>query len=425
MRPDVQESVSMSPAIPRARISFVEQYFYPEGWGGAQIPQDITIDLVRTGHEVCVVCGSDLYAPVQSDSIDDPRRFGVWIKHVPRLFFVGGRQNKILMQLWFGVVATLMILLRRWPSLLIVQTNPPLNVVFMAILAKILRRPLIIIAQDLYPEVMIAHGMLTQGSVGERLITSAFRWAYRRAARVVSLGPSMSIRLKEKGVSPTRIREISNWATGEPVLVRGRENLLVAEWGLAGKFVLLYSGNLGVAHDIETVIRSIAIARSSLPELRLVVVGQGGRVAAARQMVKQLGLEQIVLFKPFVPLKLLPHTLGLADFALVTLLPGFEGLVVPSKLLGQMARGVPTLYIGPKCSDAADLISKSGGGILIDNGDVSALVTKLVEYGNDRPALNLMGASASKYYVAHLAREIGLSRYRDLVESVLRREECS
>jgi len=401
-------------------IVFVEQFYYPEGWGGAQIPLDITTGLAGTGRAITVLCGKDQYVPVQGRLPPDPRAAGVKIRYVPRCWLCRGNRKGAAAQLWFCLAAALMLFTRRRPSMLMVQTNPPLVVVAMSLVASLFRRPLVIIAQDLYPEVMIAHGMLAKRSLLGRILASVFSLAYGRATRVVSLGPKMTERLLDKRVPIGRICEISNWATGDLGVVRGAANSLTEQWGLTGKFVLLYSGNMGVAHDWDTVLRAIAAVRHALSNLRLVVVGQGGRIGQAEQLTKELGLTDLVQFKPLVSAELMPQTLGIADLALVTLLPGFEGLVVPSKLLGHMARGVASLYIGPSDSDAAQLIAKSQAGIGVCNGEVARLGSLLVDLANDPTPLREMGNSAARYYETHLSREIGLSRYGELVDGVLR-----
>jgi colanic acid biosynthesis glycosyl transferase WcaI len=402
-----------------AHIVFVEQFYYPEGWGGAQIPQDITTMLAEPGRVVTVLCGKEQYVAVQGSGQSDPRDAGVRIRYVPR-YRIGRRNGKsALAQLWFSVATAFMLLTRRRPSMLIVQTNPPLIVVAMSLVARIFRTPLIIIAQDLYPEVMIAHGMIAPSGVVGRFLGVVFRFAYSRAAKVVSLGPRMTTRLLDKGVAAERICEISNWATGDLPLIRGSANALKGEWGLSGKFVLLYSGNMGTAHDPGTIIRAIAAARTVLRNLRLVIVGQGGRISQAKCLAKDLGIEDLVLFKDLVPSGLLPQTLGMADLALVTLLPGFEGLVVPSKVLGYMARGIPTLYVGPSDGDVAEWVANSGGGVAIRNGEVDQLASRLIELVKDPQILERMGSCAKEYYAEHLSREFGLSRYRALVDGVL------
>jgi colanic acid biosynthesis glycosyl transferase WcaI len=230
----------------------------------------------------------------------------------------------------------------------------------------------------------------------------------------VSLGPIMTERLLAKGVRRERIVEISNWATGDERVVRGPENQLRAQWGLEGCFVLLYSGNLGIAHDVETPIRAMQVLRTRVPSVRLVFVGKGSRLEPARTLVTALGLDDVVQFREFVPLEQLPHSLGLADAALVTLLAGFEGLVVPSKLLGYMARGVPTLYVGPD-SDVSRLIARAQGGACVKGGEVET-VANIVEQWAARPGeLRALGEAAAAYYDAHLAQARGLAAYREAI----------
>jgi colanic acid biosynthesis glycosyl transferase WcaI len=405
---------------PSDHIVFVEQYYYPEGWGGAQIPVDITTALAETGRAVTVYCGKDPYVAVLKDEYKDPRHAGVKIRYVPRYRF-GRRKKKGLMgQVWFSTVTAMMLLTRRRPTMLMVQTNPPLIVIAISIVAFIFRRPLVIIAQDLYPEVMIAHGMIAARGPWGRILGSVFALAYSHAERVVSLGPRMTSRLVEKGVASERILEISNWATGDLRVVRGAANDLIPAWNLSGKFVLLYSGNLGVAHDMSTVINAISKCRAALPNLRLVILGQGSRLIEAQSLAKRLAVDDIVSFRDLVPAGMLPQSLGMADLALVTLLPGFEGLVVPSKILGHMARGIPTLYVGPDDGDVATLIADSGGGLAVRNGEVEQLASRLVLLAKDPLALHRMGASAATYYSNHLSRESGLSRYRGLADAISR-----
>jgi glycosyltransferase involved in cell wall biosynthesis len=117
--------------------------------------------------------------------------------------------------------------------------------------------------------------------------------------------------------------------------------------------------------------------------------------------------------------------LGIADLALVTLLPGFEGLVVPSKLLGHMARGIPTLYVGPRDGDVAQTIAESFGGIVVGNGDAGYLADRLVELASDREQLRRMGQCAARFYAENLTREIGLGSYDSVVNDLVRERRLS
>jgi len=402
----------------KPEIIFVEQYYYPEGWGGAQIPRDITISWARHGWGVRVLCGTEQYADAGGEPIEDPRQYGVVICKIPRFLGADVRRARILRQLWFCLAALPRLLFGGRPRAMVTQTNPPLCVALLALVAALRRCPLIIIAQDLYPEVLFAHGMLNRRKLGARLLSALFGWAYRRADAVVSLGSRMTERLVEKGVSSEKICRISNWSTGDTAVARSEDNPLLTEWRLRGTFVLVYSGNFGAAHDCETLLRGFARAHELVAELRLVLIGGGTKIAEARRWADSLGLWDCVTFKPFVPFALLPQTFGIAQLGVVTLMPGFDGLVVPSKLLGNMARAVPTLYVGPEGSDVAVYIRESGGGITVVNGDVEGFARRLAELARDPQRLREMGLAAQRYYARFLARDIGLARYQSLLAAV-------
>lgn len=399
-------------------IIISEQFFYPEGWGGAQLPRDLSVALQQGGHIVEAVCGADQYAPVGEAKIKDPREDGVRIVRIPRIFGGDFHRHKILRQLWF-YIAVIPVMLFRWkPDLYITQTNPPLIVTIVAAIAFIKRQPFIIIAQDLYPEVLAASRQWRGLRIGMRLLTGLLNWSYRRATRVVTLGPKMAELLRGKGVPKERIEIISNWATGELSVVRGGDNILRREWGLDGYFVALYSGNMGTGHEFETILRAVKLVAMENPNLMAVFIGKGKRRQELEDLVTSYGVERNTMIKPFMPQQLLPQSYGLADLALITMREGFEGAIVPSKLLGHMARGIPTIYIGP-VGDISYYIEESGSGVCFRNGDVNGVVEVLKSMIVNSLDLKKMGESGRRYYEAYLSRENALCAYRRLTEQVL------
>lgn len=398
-------------------VVFSEQFYFPDGWGGAQLPRDLTMHLASAGFGVEVVCGSDQYAPVEGDPGPDPAASGVRIRRVPPLLGGDIHRRKFLRQLWFYACALPLLLFRRPPATFVTQTNPPLVVPMVALVAMIMRRPFVIIAQDLYPEVMVAHRMIDPHKPIGRFLSRLFRWAYRRARNVVALGPTMCDRLTAKGVDPARIVCISNWSTGQPSVVRGPANRLCRAWGLEDNFVVLYSGNIGIAHDVATPILAVRQALEMVPHLRLLFIGKGARLEEAKRLVAEHGLEGVVQFRPLVPMARLPESIGLADLALVSLREGFEGLVVPSKLFGYMARGIPTVYVGPD-SDIRHFVETSAGGACIRNGAVDELSDLFVRMAGDQAEVRALGEAARTYYDRHLCEEVALGRYAELIRRV-------
>lgn len=402
----------------RPTIVFIEQFFYPDGWGGAQLPRDLATYLARSGYDVEVICGSDQYAAVEGARSADPRDSGVRIRRVPALFGGPIHRLKLLRQLWFYVAVVPLLFLRRRPALLIQQTNPPLGVVLGAIAARLWRRPQVIIAMDLYPEVLFAAQAVRPGSALARILGAVFCWSYRSAARVISLGPVMTDRLIKKDIDPGKIAVIPNWSTGSDGIVRGAANRLANEWGLSRKFVVLYSGNLGIGHEFETFLTGFKQAAESIPDLFLVIIGKGSRLAECKATVTSLGLDSRVRYSDFVAADRMPESIGLADVALVTLREGFEGVIVPSKFYGYLSRAVPVLYVGPR-SDVSITIEDTGCGRVAANGKPEEVSRALVEMNADRALLENLGQAGARAYINGFTAEHALASYGQVVTALL------
>jgi colanic acid biosynthesis glycosyl transferase WcaI len=155
-----------------------------------------------------------------------------------------------------------------------------------------------------------------------------------------------------------------------------------------------------------------------VPSLRVVFIGRGSRLAEVRQRVNQLGIDAIVRFSDLLPAHRLPESFGIAHLAIVTLQPGFAGLVVPSKLQGYMARGLPVLYIGPD-SDIDRFVTRSRGGVCLRCGDVQGVATALIDLARNPDRLAMLGRSARQFYDAEFTGQRGLACYEAVIRSLL------
>ena len=398
----------------------VEQYFFPEGWGGAEIPRDIAVGLREAGFAVDVLCSKDQYVPMRKDESQDPAARGVRIFRIPRILPGSVHRFKSIRILWFCLCALPRLVFHRGVDLYITQTNPLLIVPTTAIASFLRRKPLLIIAQDLYPEVLFASGAVTASSLSGRLMSRLFAWSYRRAVCVVALGPAMRQRIIEKGVAPGRIRVISNWATGDIQPIRGRENPLRTEWGMGERFVVLYSGNLGVGHEFRTLLEGVRRAWAVGVDVHVLFIGGGVRLIETHRLVSALDLDDRVTFKGFVPAEVLPFSLGLADLAVVTLRKGFEGVIVPSKVLGYMARAIPILYVGPD-GDVGEMIRDANCGECCLPGDSEGVAHVLQRAASERMLLRQWGDNAQRRYGSHYTRRSALGQYVEVVHGLLAR----
>jgi glycosyltransferase involved in cell wall biosynthesis len=400
-------------------VVLVEQFFYPDGWGGAQIPRDVAAAIRAAGIDVSVLCGTEQYVPVRAELAGpDPAASGIRIVRIAPLLPGSPRTLRAVRAIWFCACALAVLCVRRGVRMLLTQTNPPLVIPAMALAAALRGIPLVIIAQDLYPEVLFASQLLAPSSWAGRALKRLYAWAYRRARKVIVLGPCMAERVRRKGVAAERIVTISNWATGELAVVdRSADNPLRERWNLHGHFIALYSGNLGSGHEFETLLEGVRRAAARIPELVLVIIGRGSRHAEVRAQARALGLQERVRFFDFVSAEELRFSIALADIAVVTLRTGFEGVVVPSKLFGYLARGVPTLYIGPE-SDVAHIVRTGDCGAVCAPGD-AARVAQVLEAAAADPAMRAhWAANARALYQRQFKRELALEAYVALTKDL-------
>jgi len=250
------------------------------------------------------------------------------------------------------------------------MTDPPLQVAPVT-LASGKARKRVHWAQDVYPELAEELGVIGRGGVLARLLRSVSTRALRRQDEVVVVGRCMRGRLVSRGIDAGKIEVIPNWIpfapapAGNPAAVRER-------LGWRGKFVALYSGNLGLAHDFGTLLAAAKILRGT--GVHMVFAGEGPRITEIRRGAE--GLDN-VSFLPPQPGQDLGAFLEAADIHLVTVRAGLSGLVVPSKLYGILAAGRPAVYTGPRDSEAAFVLRDTGAGVVAGNGDAAAVASAL------------------------------------------------
>jgi glycosyltransferase involved in cell wall biosynthesis len=246
------------------------------------------------------------------------------------------------------------------------MTDPPMQVAAVT-LASCRAKKKIHWAQDVYPELAEELGVIPREGLVARVLRSISTWALRRQDEVVAVGRCMRERLVRRGVDAGKIEVIPNWSSVGAVsaaeVQAARERL-----GWNGKFIALYSGNIGLAHDFETLVGAAKLLEGG--GVQMVFAGEGPRLAQLRR--DTAGVAHVG-FLPPQPKEHLSSFLAAADLHLVSVRSGLEGLVVPSKAYGILAAGRPIFYVGGAGSEVAGVIAESGCGVVIPNGNAVGL----------------------------------------------------
>lgn len=401
------------------RLLILNQFFYPDESATSQLMTDLAEDLVSLGLEVTVLCGRSGYTGGTASAAQETYR-GIQIVRVPSTGFERRSVvRRALSYLSFYLAAFGRLLLLPRPDVLLALTTPPL-IAAVACVMKLLRGTRVIcLVQDLYPDVAVQLGVLRPGTLFTRFLERVSRSTLQRADAVIVLGECMRRRVKAKAVAPSRIHVLENWADGSEICSLPPEsNPFRRDHGLGDQFVVLYSGNMGNAHDLDTILAAAA-GLSQQPDVLFLFVGDGPKKSTVENFAVAHPDARIRLL-PYASRNELSYSLSAGDASLVSLAAGLEGLVVPSKLYGILASGRPVLFVGPEGSDTARTVREAQCGFAVPNRDVTGLQQAILRLRDDRALARRMGGNARLLLEQRFERRQMTRRYYNLILSLER-----
>ena len=392
------------------RVIFLNRFYWPDEPATAQLLTDLAEALAAAGRDVVVITSNPDAARVPRHET----RHGVSIERVsssrsshPRLI----RKAIDFITYHIGAMARLYSLSRRGDTI-VAMTDPPLLGVSAWLVAACRGARVIHWVQDIYPELAIeltSHSWL-------RIIRPLRNLAWRRASMCVTLGRDMAAVLTAAGVADRQLAVIPNWPpAGLAPQPQTASADLRARWNLADQFVVAYSGNLGRVHDLDPVIALADVLRDDA-NISFVFIGAGAQRAALESKAKRCGLDRVHFFPPQARDQL-AAILGLGDVHLVTLRPGCERYVFPSKLYGVAAVGRPVIVIGPRESEIARIVVEGHFGRAFGRAEIGPLATEIRTLATDPAECARRSEAAARFARTHCAT-LACERWGALLDAV-------
>jgi glycosyltransferase involved in cell wall biosynthesis len=301
------------------------------------------------------------------------------------------------------------------PDVVISMTDPPFIGAAAELLARRYRVPLVVISQDVFPEIAVKLGRLSNPiAIGAlRAVIGSY---LRFADRVVVIGETMKERIVEKGVDRDRVCVISNWGDAERVTPQPRENAWAEEHGLTDKFVVMHFGNVGHAQDLDTLIRATTFLRD-LDDLVVPIIGVGARLDELTELAETVQADK-VRFLPWQEYAQRSLPISAAHLHVVGLARGLAGYIVPSRMWGVLAAGRPVIAAAEDESETAAVVRATGCGIVVPPGDPLALAEAIRACHDGEYDLAEMGRRSRVYAETETDRSIAVARYRAVLEDV-------
>jgi glycosyltransferase involved in cell wall biosynthesis len=404
-------------------ILFLSDCFPPEVNAPASRTHEHAREWVRAGHRVTVItCAPNFpYGKlmagyqnrlVQREVLDGIEVIRVWS-------YMTANEGFWLRSLDFAsfmLSATLASLTVRQPSV-VVATSPQFFAAVAGWMVSTHRRcPFVFEVRDLWPEQIVANGVLSEGPTIRSLKAMA-QFLYSQAALVVTVGEGYRDQLLASyHLSREKMRVVPNGILPEQFSAHGRREAARQQYGWADRFVVLYLGTHGLSQKLETVLGAARILRDR-PDVLFVFVGEGARKAAIKEIAEREGLANCQ-FWPQQPKAVIPDLYEAADACVVPLRrsPLYTGNY-PSKMFEAMAMQCPIILSADGQSRA--LLERAGAGIAVEPENEIALAEAVTALQSDPARVASMRAQGRQFVVREYSRRHWAERYLDVLHEAV------
>jgi len=401
------------------RLVFLNRSFFPDVEATGQLLTELCEELADY-FDVHVICGKPLYRKVENRKLIDRilyKKITIWrINNTtfPKKCLIG----RLINLFSYFILCTIWTFFLKKASCIIAETDPPLLAVIAYVYSRIHHSSFIYYSQDIWPEVGIVNRGMTNPVI-TRILRVANKFLYRKATRIVVPGRAMKRWLEEKHlISSHKIEVVENWADPNQIFpIKNKDNILIKSNYLDNKFVIMYSGNIGLSQDLENIV-FLAEALKDIKDIIFLLIGEGAIKEKLMKMTASLGLKNIK-FLPYQEKKHLRFSLNAAHIHLIPLKKGMKGIIVPSKVYGIMASGRPFIAAVDEGSEIDRIIKKFNCGLAVRPSDLEGLKKAVLWAFKNRDKIEEMGKNGRKALESHYSRKICTQKFKRIVEEII------
>ncbi|MCY7284803.1 MAG: glycosyltransferase family 4 protein [Cyanobacteria bacterium CAN_BIN43] len=410
------ETYRSPPVGAEMQLSVVTQFFPPDFAATGQLIEELVHQFRQSDIDVKVFTGqpsyafhsasAPLYEKIGSLQVKRSRSAQFWPKQI---------RGKAINGVVFTIRAGLHLLKNyRRRNLLVVTTAPPFLPVLGYLNHLLFKVPYVCVLYDLYPDIAIELGVVSHHHWLARFWRGMNERVWRNARGLIVLSPDMKQRIISHCPEVAdKVSVIHSWSDPSWITpVPKNKNWFALRYDLIQPFTILYSGNMGRCHDMETILETAKLLRDQ--PIQFVCIGNGAKRKILREQTQKLGLSNF-LFLPYQDREVLPYSLTACDLSLVSVSEGVESLVAPSKLYPALSAGRPVTVICPRHSYLNHLIEEAQCGKTFINGDAEGLAAFIRLLMGDRELAEQMGQSGRRYLKNHFTPKIIAQQYLEVL----------
>lgn len=415
LRTDARPAAQRSAQV--AKVLFVNRSYWPDCEATGQLLTELCEDLGRM-MPISVLAGQP------NHNLQHEEYVGTGVERRNNVSIYRSRHTRFNKNSLIGRAINMVTFLvsASWRSLtiprhdiVIVETDPFLLALLGSSIKRFRGSKLVIYLQDVYPDIALALGKVRAGLL-VRAVRNLLGRAYANADRIVVLGNDMRDRLLRSGVDAEKIVCIPNWIDTDKVYPVKEDNRFRIDHGVNDKFVVMYSGNIGLTQELDTLL-DVATQLKDREDIVFMLVGDGAskeRLAATAQQRRLTN----VRFLPYQPRAELAHSLSAADLHFVSMHPAIAGCMVPSKIYGVFASGTPVLTVAPRAADVFQLVIDTDVGAAVEPRATEAIKNQIVEFADGKHDCELMGLRARKLAENEFSRGQSVAKFQQLIRQL-------
>ena len=410
----------------KKKITFVINYFYPDLAATSQLMTELTGRL-QNEFDITVIAAQPGYAGENHDSKKLFEEDYLESIKVVRIKLPEVNKNSKVSRMKYissyFLLANIALLKEKGTDVIFTISQPPVLGGLIGTIGKLLKRSRHIYSvHDFNPE-QAAAVAYTNNQAVFKIAKAVDKLNCSYADQVLLVGEDMAETLKGRfeGERVPDHTVISNWTDENAIVPLEKDEPAIQEFlkthGLQDKFIVMYSGNLGLYYDLENLIQ-VSKQFVDQPDIVFLFIGEGAVKQRIQEYVDENNLEN-VKFLPYQPKDFLKYSLNAADVHLVVNQKGIKGVSVPSKIYGVMAAGKPVLGVLEQGSEVQRLIFESGAGVVIEPQNYQGIVHAINYLKSLEPEeLKAMGLKGRVYLEENLTRDTSINKYRHVLQSV-------
>ena len=411
----------------KKKLLIYAHYFYPDVASTGQILTELCEGMTDT-FDITVICVVPSYSGTIDEKYKTKRIYkeehnGIKIIRVRVPEFQ--KSNKIsriknLLAYFFNsLLATLKI---EKQDYIYTISQPPILGGVLGVLGKWLKGgKLIYNIQDFNPEQTMAVGY-SKNKLLLNTVMAVDKFSCKKADKVIVVGRDMQETLRNRFNNKKVPKNvfINNWINEKEIYPLEQNHPRIVEfkekYNLQDKFIIMYSGNIGLYYDLENIIKVIGEFKDR-EDVVFAFVGDGTVKDKVEAYVNENNLSN-VKFIPYQDKADLIYSLNAADIHWVVNAKGIKGVSVPSKLYGVMAAGKPVLGVLDKGSEARLIVEECNCGVCIEPGNYKEISNNIEYILNNKEEIRALGSNGRQYLETNLTKEVSINKYKENILAI-------